>query len=50
MPINGLRFPTENTSVESTKGMWHLKWDEEETIKEIHEWIFKDIKPTSSDK
>jgi len=49
MPVDGLRFPTENTSVESTKGMWHLKWDEEETIKEIHDWIFKDIKPASSD-
>lgn len=43
--IHGLHFPTYQTSRESTKGSWHLEWDREETIEELHNWIFKDIDP-----
>lgn len=47
MVLKGIRFPTENTSEESTKGMWHLKWEKETTIMELHNWIFRNILPST---
>lgn len=43
--IHGLHFPTYQTSHESTKGSWHIVFDRDDTITELHEWIFQDIDP-----
>ncbi|MFB0958768.1 MAG: hypothetical protein QMB61_07085, partial [Clostridiaceae bacterium] len=29
----------------STKGTWHILFDKEATISEMHNWIFNDIDP-----
>lgn len=44
--IKETRFPTSNTSQEmNTPQLWYLKYDKEATVKEMHDFIFKDIQP-----
>lgn len=45
MGLHGIHFPTFQSSEESTKGTWHILFDKEATISEMHNWIFNDIDP-----
>lgn len=48
MIVHGRHFPTSSASKEVTKGSWHIEYDKEKTVKQIHEYIFQDIDPKTN--